>query len=63
MNAKLAETIMRNSAVDSLKGVGIIAVVAGHIYTEPFARLVFLWHMPLFFLISGYLTLFAPIEI
>jgi len=41
--------------LDQLKGVGILAVVAGHIYVGPVAKGLYLWHMPLFFVLSGYL--------
>ncbi len=40
--------------IDVLKGVGIIAVVWGH-SGHPYAYLMFLFHMPLFFFLSGYL--------
>ncbi|MDO9419022.1 MAG: acyltransferase family protein [Herminiimonas sp.] len=41
--------------IDRLKGIGIVAVVLGHIYPPSISNLLFLWHMPLFFLISGFL--------
>ena len=37
--------------LDALKGIGIIAVVVGHILR---IRYVYAFHMPLFFLVSGY---------
>ncbi|SEN48596.1 Fucose 4-O-acetylase [Duganella sp. CF517] len=49
--------------IDVLKGIGIIAVVAGHAYTWenglilPF---IYLFHMPLFFFLSGYLYKPSP---
>ena len=39
--------------LDALKGIGIVAVVIGHVIDRDAARLVFLWHMPLFFFIAG----------
>lgn len=39
--------------VTSLKSFGIIAVILGHIAT-PFSDLIYSWHMPLFFMISGF---------
>jgi len=39
--------------LDALKGIGIIAVVIGHVIDRDAARMVFLWHMPLFFFIAG----------
>lgn len=41
--------------VDALKGIGILAVVAGHIYPDQISRFLYLFHMPLFFVIGGYL--------
>ncbi len=39
--------------LDALKGIGIIAVVIGHVIDRDAARMVFLWHMPLFFFVAG----------
>jgi len=45
--------------VDKAKGLGIVCVVAGHILSPGAAtRAIYLWHMPLFFVLSGYL--FSP---
>ncbi|RQO58660.1 hypothetical protein DBR47_13300 [Paucibacter sp. KBW04] len=45
--------------VDKAKGVGIVCVVAGHVLSPgPATRAIYLWHMPLFFVLSGYL--FSP---
>lgn len=45
--------------IDTAKGIGILLVVFTHIYTfEPFHNIVFSFHMPLFFLMSG--LLFTP---
>ena len=44
--------------IDVLKGIGIISVVAGHAYpwqSGMIVPLIFLFHMPLFFFLSGYL--------
>lgn len=38
--------------IDSVKAVGIISVVIGHIYYAPYC---YIYHMPLFFLIGGLL--------
>ena len=47
--------------IDVLKGVGIFSVVIGHLYPE--CRWVFMYHMPLFFLLAGYtLNLRAPFK-
>lgn len=46
---------MRNNTFDVMKGIGIIAMIVGH---SPIPKLlesfIFVWHMPLFFLVSGY---------
>lgn len=47
--------------VDALKGVGIVAVVAGHVWTSGPARdAIYAVHMPLFFLLSGYTARSRP---
>lgn len=52
----------REAWLDAAKGFGILLVVAAHVATEgsgslnsEFTRAAFLFHMPLFFVISGYL--------
>jgi len=46
----------RSAAIDALRVVGIVAVVAGHVWSNDLAReLLFSWHVPLFFVLSGYL--------
>lgn len=49
-------TITQNREIwiDVLKGVGILLVLLGHCNT-PFDKYIYGFHMPLFFLISGYL--------
>lgn len=42
--------------VDTTKGLGIVLVVAGHVFSGAPSDLVFLFHMPLFFMLSGYLS-------
>ncbi|MBE6837413.1 MAG: hypothetical protein E7509_05435 [Ruminococcus sp.] len=44
----------RNSQIDIIKGIGIILMVGGHC-GMPFTHFIYLFHMPLFFLMSGYL--------
>lgn len=47
--------------IDAAKGVGIILVVAGHVWTRGAARdAIYAFHMPLFFLLSGYLVRPVP---
>ena len=43
----------RDRSIDIAKGIGIILVVYGHL-VNPIHREIFLFHMPLFFLLSGY---------
>lgn len=55
------QQVERLEWVDTAKGVGIVVVVAGHIVSSlAVVVAIYLWHMPLFFLLSGYL--FAPRE-
>ncbi|WP_231401566.1 acyltransferase family protein [Cupriavidus sp. WS] len=51
----MQDTSMPLLWVDCLKGLGIAAVVAGHVFSGLPAQLIFLFHMPLFFFLSGYL--------
>ncbi len=44
----------RDTAVDVLRGFGILLVVAGHIYSGPWISYIFSFHMPLFFFLSGF---------
>ncbi len=46
--------------VDNAKGLGILLVAIGHIYSNRVAAHVFLFHMPFFFLLSGFL--YSPKE-
>lgn len=41
--------------IDKLKGLGIVALIYGHVYADDLTDFIFLWRMPLFFLLSGYL--------
>lgn len=51
--------MIRNQSIDVAKGLGILAVVGGHVAADAAVRdAIFLWHMPLFFFISG--MLFNP---
>ncbi|MBB3385562.1 MULTISPECIES: acyltransferase family protein [unclassified Rhizobium] len=47
--------MQRDEAIDILRGLGIIAVVAGHVGTDIGIKIlpVYSYHMPLFFFISG----------
>ncbi|MFD0836287.1 acyltransferase family protein [Mariniflexile aquimaris] len=41
--------------IDVIKGFGILSVVIGHIFNGVVSHIMFIFHMPLFFFISGYL--------
>lgn len=46
----------RSGAIDFLRILGIIAVVAGHTWENDFTeRALYSWHVPIFFFLSGYL--------
>lgn len=48
--------------VDTARGIGIIAVAVGHVWTQGALRgAVYSFHMPLFFLLSGYLSRPQPV--
>ena len=40
---------------DIIKGIGIISVVAGHVFSGAASQVIYIFHMPLFFFLSGYL--------
>lgn len=44
--------------VDAAKGVGILLVIAGHVWWRPgpVHRAIYAFHMPLFFILSGYMV-------
>lgn len=41
--------------IDTAKGIGIILVLLGHADFEPFSKIIYMFHIPLFFFISGFL--------
>lgn len=51
--------MQRERWIDVYRGIGIMLVVWGHVYGGYSFDLIFLFHMPLFFFISGYL--FRPV--
>jgi fucose 4-O-acetylase-like acetyltransferase len=51
--------LQRERWIDVYRGIGIALVVWGHVYGGYSFELIFLFHMPLFFFISGYL--FRPV--
>lgn len=45
----------RDITFDVMKGIAILAMVAGHcVIPEIMLRFIYMWHMPLFFIVSGY---------
>lgn len=55
----LIDKTKRNASIDIAKGIGIILVVFAHMnYTQPYQNIIYGFHMPLFFIISG--ILFFP---
>ena len=46
----------RNYYIDAIKGVLIFLVVLAHYKVDVIHDIIFLFHMPLFFIISGFLT-------
>lgn len=57
-NTKIHQENHRDQLIDSVKGVGILLVVIGHhlLETEPVIKWIYSFHMPLFFIISGILS-------
>ncbi|MCI4658249.1 acyltransferase family protein [Cryobacterium sp. ZS14-85] len=46
----------RSAAIDALRVVGTIAIVAGHTWDIPLVRAsIYSWHVPIFFFLTGYL--------
>ena len=46
---------VRNKEIDCLRGILILFVVIGHSESGKLHDIIFLFHMPLFFILSGYL--------
>ncbi len=47
---------MRNPGIDAVRVIGIVAIVAGHVWnTEASRALLYGWHVPVFFFLTGYL--------
>lgn len=45
----------RNYGIDFVRGIGILLMILGHLYPPTYVKLIYSFHMPLFFIISGYL--------
>lgn len=52
----------REISIDILKGIAIILVVVGHNTNQDIKDMIFCFHMPLFFVLSGYLFSPKPIN-
>lgn len=65
--ASLAASVrarVRHDWLDALKGIGILAVVAGHIWTRGAVRdAIYTFHMPLFFMATGAVARAVPARI
>lgn len=48
---------VRKNIYDNMKGIGILLVVLGHVWIAPsfLIKLIYAFHMPMFFIIAGYL--------
>lgn len=44
----------RNNCIDIAKGIGIVFVVWGHVNSMPLKNIIYIYHMPLFFILSGF---------
>lgn len=48
----------RDITFDIMKGVAILAMIAGHCFIPlKLHHFIYIWHMPLFFMVSGYFFL------
>lgn len=46
----------RSAGIDLIRVLGIVAVVAGHVWSDDLVRAgIYSWHVPLFFFLTGYL--------
>ncbi|MEM9087232.1 MAG: acyltransferase family protein [Cyanobacteria bacterium P01_F01_bin.53] len=55
-------TKIRNRQIDIARGLGIFSVVLGHIATGLGSHIIYLFHMPFFFMVSGYFHKVDPKE-
>jgi fucose 4-O-acetylase-like acetyltransferase len=62
MGGERAAAAQRFDWVDVARGIGILAVVVGHVWTRGWPHTItYSFHMPLFFLLSGYLFKPKPV--
>lgn len=56
VSATALQSKTRSGAIDAVRVLGIVAVVAGHTWDNAILRdALYLWHVPVFFVLSGYL--------
>ncbi|MEL6814630.1 MAG: acyltransferase family protein [Cyanobacteria bacterium J06598_3] len=55
-------TKARNTQIDIARGLAIFSVVYGHIATGLLSKTIYLFHMPFFFMVSGYFHKVEPQE-
>ena len=54
----------RYTWIDCIKGIGIFLVVLGHIYKDNYiGQWIYSFHMPLFFMLSGYLMYTKSVDL
>ncbi len=58
---QIKQSMQRDEVIDIIKGVGILAVIIGHL-TDFGRQFIFSFHMPLFFLIAGFLYKPKPLK-
>ena len=59
----MANQVHRDESIDTLKGIAIILMVIGHAGCSKFLHdYIYLFHMPLFFFITGYMFKFEYID-
>ena len=48
-------TSSRNVSIDIMRGIGILSMLVGHcVIPDLLYKFIYMWHMPLFFIVSGY---------
>ncbi|HEM8140378.1 TPA: acyltransferase family protein [Providencia rettgeri] len=52
----------RKNWVDNAKGIGILLVIAGHTLQYDISRIIYIFHMPLFFILAGVFIKGDPIK-
>ncbi|MCV6586356.1 MAG: acyltransferase family protein [Marinibacterium sp.] len=50
----MSHSIQRDAGLDIARGIAILLVVVGHVYPAPISSVIYVFHMPFFFLMGGY---------